>query len=578
MSSASPGDGTARPSPARAGGFFRRRYTPLRRSCYFRTEFDVPGGVRSAVLRATARGFFEAYINGRRVGDALLQPGAIEKEQPYCGTDVTGLLLPGRNVLAAVTGNGWLNCSGWGLLSAHKPALLMELVVTDAEGRVRFVGTGEDWMAAPSPIIDNDLQLGERVDARLQIPGWNTASAGSAGWMPVKTLPGGFPGRPLVRDDCPPIRVTECRRPLSFREILPGVYLYDFGTNAAGRVRLNVRGARPGQTITIRHFERLDEHGAPHRGSYCDVFFPADSEPDGKAPYALKNTDVYICRGDAVERFESRFTYTGYRYATVEGYPGTPDPADVEGLVLHNDLPVTGALLTDSPQIESLWQAITRTYRSNIHSGPTDCPTREKNFWNGDIQAFADTACWYMDNSRFLARWTRAGRKITYGVYGWEDEEYIVPWTLYRFYGDTEILRVKYPVILRLIENRTAALTGPLPGGEAAPWRDHLAVENVPADFYAGCYYCLMLMRAAQIADVLGRGGDARDFRGRFETARAAFHERYYLPGEGDYAPRCQTGVVLPLAFGLTPEPCRARAAALLHDSVAERGYHPTTV
>ena len=245
----------------------------------------------------------------------------------------------------------------------------------------------------------------------------------------------------------------------------------------------------------------------------------------------------------------------------------------------YTDNDIVGNVETSNTDIMRLWDAVTRSYRSNIIGGPQDCPTREKNFWNGDIQVYVNTANWYMNNNQFLAAWTENGRKMQDGVYGWIDEEYIVPLSLYKYYGNTDVLEAKYPVLLDLIEERESHVasdglpTGTNPYGYS-PYNDHMSTVSVSADFYAAAFFCRMYRDAAETAAILGKTADAENFAQKFEEARAKFNAKYYIPSEHDYNQRCQGGVVIPMAFGIADESEMEALAETLHNYVVKANYH----
>ena len=546
----------------------------IRRSCFFRRNFQLDSSVRSAEVIVTARGFYELHINGRKVGDEVLTPDSSVKSV-YQRYDVTDYLDKGDNVVAAITGNGWYNSASWGFVQVGKPELLVQLLVTLENGETLSVVSDQKWQVTASPLLEDDLQFGERYDARQNIVGWDTVETDTGGWKQadVSKTQADYPE---ICQTYEPIRITRRVRPQTKRKLSDGSWLFDFGENTAGRVGLKIRSAKSGDAICIRMYERLDKEGAVTGdwawGNYSDVYYPRDNAPGGKASKALKNMDVYVCRGDAEEIYRPRFTYTGFRYACIEGYPGEPSLDDVEFQVIHTDLPQTGTFETGNKLLSDISSAVLRSYRSNIHGGPTDCPTREKNFWNGDLQAFAPTACWYLDNSRFLSHWTMNGRKVAAQVYGWDDEEYIVPWTLYRYYGDKSILEEKYPVIQKLVQRRGTDLAD-----SNARWRDHLSTKNVPEDFFAACCQCYMFKIVSQIAEVLGEREDSARWLELFKKLRAEFNDKYFEEANADYTPHCQSGVVLPLAFDLVPEGLRKRVAETVNRYVVEADFHPTT-
>ncbi len=539
----------------------------LRRSCWYTRTFYVQKKVKQAWLYATARGCYECYLNGKKCGDAMLAPGVKEAWLEYQRMNVTRLLQDGNNEICALLGNGWYNCSSWGELTAKKPCFLGELVLVYEDGEQQIIGTDESWRVAASPLLDNDLQFGERYDARLETD-TNLVYAKAESVREER----------LVLQDYPPVRITEKRKPLSVRKIGESSWLFDFGVCAAGRAAVKIRGGDRGNAVRIRYYERILEDGTPCIGVYTDVFFPQDSYPEGKACWNVRNMDVYIKKGPDEEIYKPRFTYTGFRYVCLEGCEEAPHLNDVTMLVMHNDLKVTGTIKTDNQLINSVWEMITRSYRSNIFYGPTDCPTREKNFWNGDIQVFAPTACWYMDNSVFLSEWSIGGRKLEKDVYGWEDEEYILPLTLYQFYGNKEILKAKFSAALQLLEERDRRKATILPLGMRAPYRDQLAVENgMSSDFFASCYYCYSLKEIARMAAILGEREKEIKLLALYEEGMEVFQKQFYQEETGDFGQNCQGGQLLPLGLGLVAKEEEKKVVDRLMEYIKRADYHLTT-
>lgn len=539
----------------------------LRRSCFFLRRIYLSAPTAKATLSVAVKGVYEVYVNGVRADDTALSPGVKEKYLEYQEIDITALLHKGENTVLFWLGNGWYNCTSWGELRAQRPCVTGELEIEYVSGEKEWIVTDQDWEVAASPLIDNDLQFGERYDAREEE---------NCLWTAVECIPAGREEKPFVLQDYPPIRKTERIRPVSEGQLADGVRLYDFGKNGAGRSRVVLRNSRRGEVVKIQYCERLNEDGSPCIGPYVDVFFPYDCFPGGKAPFARRNLDVYFCKGEEEEVYEPRFAYTGFRYIYIETEQAVPEK--VEMVNIHTDLEENGWISTPDRMISDLWEMITRSYRSNIFSGPTDCPSREKNFWNGDIQAFVHTACWYMDNSRFLARWTDGGRKIEYDVYGWEDEEYILPLVLYQFYGDREIIRTKFPVVEELLRTRRSKMTSDLPFGMRAPYRDHLGTENrMSSDFFACCYYCLSLKMLSKMAGILGLAQKQEDYWQQYQNSKEKFLRIFYHPENGDFGQDCQGGQVLPLAFGLVEEKDRKKTFDRLLSYIRRADYHLTT-
>lgn len=549
-----------------------------KRSCYFKKAFSCQKGLKRAWLYASAQGCYEPYLNGRRVTDALFMPSSTERAKEYQKFDVTDMLCEGENIVGAITGNGWYNCSAYGRLLANLPSLFMELHLEYEDGGTERIASDRTWQVAPSPLTDNDLQYGERYDARLELDGWATAEGTAGEWYFAEpVLP--CPHTTLWEQNYPPVRPIKEHAARYLGEIEPGVWLYDVGVNIAGNARMTLRNPKRGGRYLIQCCERLRDDDTPEIGAYGAVFYQQDTQKGGRAEWSLRNLNVYIAKGEEVETYVARFSYTGFRYIYVSGMDVRPDAADIVGVELHNDLQRLGSFRSSNDSLLRLWNATVRAWENNIFNGPTDCPTREKNFWNGDMQIFAHAACWYTDVHDLLARWTDVGRKMQPGPYGWEDEEYETAWTLYRFFGDEEILRVKYPDMLALIEKRMEFDGMILPENPRSPYNDWLnpTGANLSKVFFAGCWYLRMLDTVSRVADVLGDCEKRDELRRAFAVGCEEFNRRHYDFERGEYDERIQSALVLPLAFGILPQSERTRAADTLNRYIEENGYALTT-
>ena len=552
----------------------------IKRSLYMRKSFMLEKNIKKAELCVSTAGEAEMYINGRRTDQEILSQGICEKYKEYRRLDVTPLLKKGKNAIGAVTGNGWLNSESHSEVYMNRNMLLAELTVTfEDESRI-VIGTDDTWRLAFSPLTDNDLQLGERYDANLEIKGWNLPEFDDSSWAFDAQEESQVEIRPYVERSYPGIKIVKLLKPFSCTVLQDKIYLFDFGVNCAGRYRIVLRNTEKGQKIKINFCERLTPEGDFQTIVYGPVFYPADSFPGGKSAACLKNYDVYTCRGGLEEVYEPHFAFSGFRYIYVEGCTSKAQIGDIVLTVMHNDIPKNGVLQSSYAPINQLYDTVERTFWSNTFNGLMDCPTREKNFWTGDTQLFIATACWYADCSQLLARWTDAGRKMCPGVYGWGDETYIVPWTLYRFYRDKEILRACYGEILALARYRCeTAVNYGLPENPLSPFNDHLSPygHNLIPEFFASAFYCYMLRITAQIAEILEDFKTADEFQQKLQPAIDEFNRRYYSAEEEDYLPHTQAGLVLPLAFGLVPFGREKRLAAKLNERILSCGGHLDT-
>jgi len=569
----------------------------IKRSVYMRNNFNVEKSVKSATLYALGNGEYVPYINGERVNDGRFFSGSMEKLSEYQVFDVTSMLCGGDNVLAVQTGNGWYNSTGTGNMRWLKPAVMMQLEIEYTDGTKDVFGTDESWAVTAAPLYEDDIMFGERYDARLEIDGWNDISGDTSDWADVEAIEVSdmpdymrryiasveqyksdevlFPE--TAPSNYPVVKATE-ERAVSMGTFADTAVYYDFGTNTAGRAKIVLRNTKPGDMIMIRYAEDMGEdENMPYNEVYGDVRFVSDTREGGKAYYSARNIDYYICKGAEVEEWTPEFAYTGFRYVYIYGYEGEYTLDTVRRMEMHTGLTEVGDITTSHEGISKIWDAVKRSYKSNIFTGPTDCPTREKNFWNGDIQVFANTACWFMDNESFLGRWSEAGTKLQYDVYGWEDEEYILPLVLYKYYGNKDIIESKYPIVQALVNKREGQIkSGEIfpDGATYSPYNDHMSTVKVSEDFYAAAFYCYMYKGAAEMAEILGKTADAEEYMAKFEELRAEFNDLYYEPENHDYNQHCQGGVVIPMAFGLCDESEREALAQTLHNYVVAADYH----
>ncbi|MEV5691617.1 alpha-L-rhamnosidase [Micromonospora globbae] len=550
---------------------------------YLRREFHLARQPLRARLYATARGVYEPRLNGARVGDVELAPGWTEyhRRLQYQTYDVTDLLRPGANVVAAIVGDGWW-CGYVGFdprrPAQHygdRPAFLAQLVLDFADGSRQVVATDGNWTERPGAIRAADLLMGEYVDHRQHVPGWDLP--GVAGFRPVAVLDTA-PG-PLVAEPDHPIRVTRTVAPVEIRRRGPGRYVVDFGQNLVGRVRLTVRAATAGHRIVLRHAEML-----------------ADGELYVDNLRRARATDVYVTGGDPVEVFEPRFTYHGFRYLEVADHPGELRLSDVVARVLHNDTPWTGWFECSDPVVNQLQSNIAWGQRGNFVAVPTDCPQRDERLgWLADAQIFAPTAGRNADVSAFLARWLRdvvdgqdadgafrdVAPVVTLGreaAPAWGDAGVIIPWYLWRVYGDRRVLERGFDAMRAWVDhvhrhnpdlrwrNRTGNSYG-----------DWLQVDvTTPRDVLATAYFAHSTQLVAQAAEVLGRHDEAEQLRDLHARIRAAFVDSY-VGDDGTVEGGTQTAYLLALAFGLLPQRLVPAAVEHLAADIEKRGHRLTT-
>lgn len=592
------------PDPSRHEDFFGPHPAPM-----FRTGFRVERSVVRARACVSGLGYYELHLNGARVGDAVLDPGWTDyaKRVLYATYDVTAHLRPGDNTVGLIAGNGWYNILplwGWGSenrnlrkhLPQGRPRVLLHLELEHADGTKEVVRTDPTWQWSDSPIVFNSHFIGEEYDARMEQPGWDKPGFDYSAWKPAvrATEPTG----PLRAQTAPSIRVTRTLKPVAITEPAPGRFVFDFGQNFAGVVRLRVRGPR-GTTITLRQGEILFPDGNVNFRTSAAMQIKPEGAPGGPgAPTDAYQTDRYTLRGEGDEVFTPRFTFHGFRYVEMTGFPGTPTLEALEGLRLNSDVEPAGAFECSNPLFNRIHDAVQWTLLSNLFSVQSDCPHREKFGYGGDLAAACDMGLMNYDMSTFYAKSVRDladaqranggftetapyvgiaddGLGDGAGPVEWGTAHPLVCWKLFQHYGDLRMLEEQFPAIerwMRLLESK--AVDGILANGIG----DHesLVPKSVPVTGTA--FYALNADLAARIAGLLGHERRRRYYTHLADSIRDAFIKKFLVPGSGRIDSGTQCNQATALALGLVPERYRpAVLDVLVNDIVTARAGHLTT-
>jgi alpha-L-rhamnosidase len=557
-----------------------------------RRELDVRGDVAKARLYVTALGVYEVQLNGQVVGDHVLAPGwtSYHHRLRFQTFDVTGPLREGRNAIGALLGDGWYRGRlGWGggkrNVYGDRLALLAQLEIDYADGTRDVVGTDAGWRAATGPILASDLYDGETYDARRERPGWSAPGYDDRDWAGVRLLDRDL--ATLVAPSGPPVRRTELVKPVALTTSPMGRTIVDFGQNLVGRLRLTVNGTA-GQTITLRHAEVLEN------GELCT------------RPLRLAAaTDRYTLRGDGVETWEPRFTFHGFRYSEVDGWPGELQADDLGAVVCHSDLERTGWFECSDPLLNRLHENVVWSTRGNFLDVPTDCPQRDERLgWTGDIQAFAPTACFLYDTAGFLTSWLAdlaadqdASGAVPFvvpsmaegpypGAAVWGDAAVIVPWVLYHRFGDVGVLASQFASMrawVDYVSGRASERHLWDQGFQFGDWLDPAAPPDQPgagrADRYliATAYFAHSAELVSRAAGVLGRAEDEARYAALAARIREAFTAEYVTPN-GRLMSDAATAYALAIQFGLLPtEAQRRRAGERLAELARDSGYRINT-
>lgn len=581
-------------SPESAGGRKKKRPDPYLPPCvYFRQEFVTARPIKWAVLYATALGLFEVRLNGHRVGEDYFTPGWTDYHRRvyYHTYDVTSFVRSGANALGAILAEGWYSGYVGVLLQrvagmptgrdryGDTPHLRVHLRLEYDDGTVAEIGTGAKWKTATGPHREADILMGESYDARREMPGWDQPRFDAAGWK------GALVRRDLKPETCVeaypgvPVRAIQTLNGVRRSEPREGVHVFDLGQNFAGRVRLAVEGAA-GRTIELRHAEMLH----------------ADGTLLTENLQAARATDRYTLKGGGREEWEPSFTYHGFRYVEVTGYPGTPPADAVTGVVLHSDTPLVGSFECSHPRINRLYQNIVWTQRANFFDIPTDCPQRDERLgWTGDAAAYIRSAAYNADVAVFFTKWLqdledsqrRTGAYPNYAplLYQWKgknvnspawaDAGIICPYTLYRVYGDTRVIERHYESMKRYLAYQEAVSEGFL--GPDEGFGDWLSVgEKTRKDLIATAYWAENARMMAEMATVLGQQADAQSYHRLYEHIRAMF-QRVFVYGDARLRGNSQTSYALAINLGLLPEEMVPQAGRNLAERIEAKGGHLST-
>ncbi|MBE0654811.1 MAG: family 78 glycoside hydrolase catalytic domain [Bacteroidales bacterium] len=461
--------------------------------------------------------------------------------------------------------------------------MMAQLEVTFTSGKKVMIGTDGSWKSSTGPILRSGIYDGETYDARLEKTGWTKPGFDDSKWTGVKTVNNNK--ELLVYPAAPPMRKVEEIKPVEILKTPEGDIVVDMGQNMVGWIRLNVE-CPAGTEIKLRHAEVLDKEG----NFYTENLRRA------------AQTNTYICKGEGTEVYEPLFTFQGFRYVAVSGYPGEVTKDMLTGVVVYSDLEKSGTFSCNNDMINQLQHNIVWGQKGNFVDVPTDCPQRDERLgWTGDCQVFAPTACFNMDCAGFYTKWLRdlavdqhedgavphvipnvLGRG---GAHGWQDAAVIVPWVVYQYYGDVQILEEQYESMKALVEfMRGQAGNKYIWVPTERQFGDWLAFATIRSDYpgattdkdlLATAYFYHSTNLLMKIAKILGNESDAADYKALLKNIKSAFAKEYITPN-GRMSSNTQTAYVVALAFGLIPEEMEANAAKRLADDVNSFGHLTT--
>lgn len=589
-------------APERTDDFYKEDPAPQ-----FRKTFHTLKPVREARLYIAGLGYYEASLNGVRVGDQVLDPGWTNfgKQILYTTYDITPLLQSGANSIGVVLGNGFYNPLPMRIfkplreyLYIGRPCLKAQLHLTYADGTTDTICTDSSWTTAPGPILRNNVYLGEHYDARRETKGWDTPAFDDRNWQ-AASLAGKAPSGMLTAQMQPPVRVREVIRPVRMTESRPGVFVFDMGQNFAGVARLRLEGPK-GTRVVLRYGEDVYSDGSLNvmtsvAGQQKTVW-NADRQAPGQ-PQTAWQEDSYTMKGEGEEVWTPRFTFHGFRYVEVTGWPGRPALDQIEGLRLSADLRVNGTFECSNPMLNKLYKAMDYTFLSNVFSVQSDCPAREKFGYGGDIVGVSRTFCWFYDMENFYRKAIRdfandqrplggmpetapfngiadLGLGDDSGPIGWQLAFAFMQKQLYEFYGDRRTIEAYYPAFVRQVEFlRSQAKEHII----SQCINDHESLdERIPALFATAHYYHHVLL-VSEFADLTGRTEEAGTYARLAARIKEAFIRNFVVPGTGRVGNGTQAAQAIALLYDLVPESEKQAAFNVFIEAIAGKNGHITS-
>lgn len=562
-----------------------------RPSPMFRKRFEVKQDVKRALLHISAAGYYDAKINGKRVAEEWMSPGYThyDKRNLYLTHDVTELLANGDNVISATLGNGFYNDympivwewdrARW----RNRARMIAELHIEYESGEKEVITTDKSWKSAEGEWQGNVIYAGDVIDARKAIKDWDDPAMDDSQY--ASAIECEAPSALLLSQRMEPIRVIDTVQPKAFKKFSDKEYMFYFPFNMAGVTTLKVKG-QAGTRIEVQHGELLAADSTLEVRN-VNIYYRTGGD-------ATFQQDVYFLSGDEQgEEFTPRFHYNGFQYARVRAdKPIELDENSMQAHFLSTDMEQIGDFDSSNDLMNKIYQAVCRSYQSNYHGIPTDCPHREKNGWTADAHISMDIALMNFDAIRSYEKWIddyvdnqREDGYISgivpssswgYGDWPgpvWDAAMFIIPNKLYEYYGDTRAIETIYPVAERYLdmqhkrENEDGVVDKFMDGiGDWCYYRTY-----TPQDFVSACYYYYQHKLMTRFAELLGRDGEK--YAAKTEQLREYINNKYLNRETGAYSIAKITAQALPLALDIVPKDMEKLVAARLNEAVVASGY-----
>ena len=563
----------------------------MRPSPMFRKQFSTTKKIVSATAYITSHGLYEAQINGKRVSDDYFTPGwtAYQKRLQYQVYDVTAMLTKGNNAIGVTLGSGWyrgiIGFTNNKNVYGKDIALLFQLNITYSDGTTETVVSDDSWKSSTGVIRYAEIYNGETIDAREAKDGWALAGYDDSKWSGVKIANHSMDV--LVATYNETVKKKETFKPVRIFKTPSGEQVIDFGQNLVGWVTMKVKG-KAGDKIVVSHAEVLDKAGN---------FYTTNLR-------AAKALDTYILKGGEEETFEPHFTWHGFQFIKLEGYPGEVKAENFTAVAMYSDMAPTGTFSSSNALVNQLQHNIQWGQKGNFIDVPTDCPQRDERLgWTGDAQVFSRTAAFNMNVNNFFSKWLKdvaadqlpngsvphvipnvLGARSS-GSAGWADVANIIPWNMYLAYGDKRILEAQYPSMKNWVGYIQSVSKNDLwnNGEHFGDWLFYRPDDDnsgraavTDKNMIAQCFYAHSTQLVINAAKVLGNEADVVSYTALLKKVKDAFLKEYLTPN-GRLVSSTQTAYVLALNFDMLPESLRQQAADRLVENIKSYGNHLTT-
>ncbi|WP_412467524.1 family 78 glycoside hydrolase catalytic domain [Pedobacter sp. KLB.chiD] len=561
-----------------------------RQAPYFRNVFESARQIKSARAYIAAAGLYELYLNGKKVGNHRLDPmyTRFDRRNLYVTYDVTASIRQGKNAIGVILGNGWYNHQAMAVWNFDKapwrarPAFCLDLRITYTDGTTETISSGSTWKTSFGPIISNNIYTAEHYDARLEQKGWNKIEFDDAKWHEINLR--AAPSKNTAAQTMHPIRNVEEIKAKSMRKFNDTLYLYDLGRNIAGVSKITVSGKK-GTVLKIKHAERLSASGRADL-SNIDVYYRPKDNTD---PF---QTDIFILNGDGREEFMPLFNYKGFQY--IEVTSNEPIRLEEKSLVayfMHSDVPAIGKIASSNPLIDKIWWATNNSYLSNLFGLPTDCPQREKNGWTGDGHFAVETGLYNFDALTVYEKWLGDHRDeqqangvlpdiIPTGGWGygtangtdWTSTIAIIPWNIYRFYGDTKALADNYTHIKQYVDYVNSISKDGLTTFGRGDWVPVKSTSNL--EYTSSVYFYVDADILAKTAKLFNKQNDYLVYSALASKIKKAINNKYFSAETVSYGSGVQTELSMALQWNIVEDQYRLKLAENLAKRVAADGMH----